>query len=253
LIEEATLTASRSRRPGRLVTVALAAGASAVLAVSLVGCSSGLVNQTASQVPPVPGANVDAGSIALRNLVVLYNGTAGYPVGSDAPLVVRLFNNSTRDVTLIGVTAANAASVSLVGSPTVVTSAPATTAAASTATTTPPATASASVTVSGSTTPESSESESPTTTTSPSATATAPATPVRITIPAQSYVLLVPGQGSQGYLQLNSLTQAIVPGGFTSVTFTFDDGSKVDVDIPLAPPTTEVPRATPVVANEHEE
>jgi hypothetical protein len=251
LIEEATLTASRSRRPGRLVTVALAAGASAVLAVSLVGCSSGLVNQTASQVPPVPGANVDAGSIALRNLVVLYNGTAGYPVGSDAPLVVRLFNNSTRDVTLIGVTAANAASVSLVGSPTVVTSAPATTAAASTATTTPPATASASVTVSGSTTPES--SESPTTTTSPSATATAPATPVRVTIPAQSYVLLVPGQGSQGYLQLNSLTQAIVPGGFTSVTFTFDDGSKVDVDIPLAPPTTEVPRATPVVANEHEE
>jgi hypothetical protein len=55
----------------------------------------------------------------------------------------------------------------------------------------------------------------------------------------------VPGQG--GYLQLTGLTEAIVPGGWVTVTFSFDDGSTAKVQIPLAPPSTNLPRPSPIV------
>jgi hypothetical protein len=75
--------------------------------------------------------------------------------------------------------------------------------------------------------------------------------PVSITIPPQSYVLLVPGEGDAGFLQLNDLTEAITPGESANVTFTFSNGETVTVALPLAPPTATVPRGTPVVEPEH--
>jgi len=63
-------------------------------------------------------------------------------------------------------------------------------------------------------------------------------------------VLLVPGQGQ--YLQLTGLTKALSAGMSAKVVFTFDDGTKVEADIPFAPAPT-VPREGPVVPRENEE
>ncbi len=65
-------------------------------------------------------------------------------------------------------------------------------------------------------------------------------------IPPQSFVALVPDEGS--HLRLTGLKEAVVPGDWVTVTFTFDNGAAVPVQIPLvAPPGVVVPRATPVV------
>jgi copper(I)-binding protein len=222
---------------------ALAAGVGAAL--GLTGCSAGQITQTSTQVAPVPGANVDAGELALRNVLIQYR-PEGYPAGGDAPLVVRIFNNGMEPVTLTGVSTDQAASVNLVGTPEVVT--PTGTA------TLPPEIASpspaASPTETSSPSPDESPTASPSPTESPSPTpapTTPPAQPISITIPGQSFVLLVPGEGDTGHLVLTGLTEAIVPGGVVTLTFTFDDGTEVVVPVPLAPPIDEVPRATPVV------
>ncbi len=107
---------STSRHPARIVTAALVAGGCAALA--LAGCSAGQITQTSGQVSAVPGANVTAGAIALRNLLVQYNGIGGYPAGGDAPLVVRIFNDGATPVKLVGVRADEATVVTLVGVPT---------------------------------------------------------------------------------------------------------------------------------------
>jgi copper(I)-binding protein len=224
---------------------ALAAGVAAVLV--LTGCSAGQITQTSTQVAPVPGADANAGEIALRNLLIQYR-PEGYPEGGDAPLVVRIFNNGMEPVTLTGVTADKAAAVNLVGTPTVVTPTESPTAPPESASPSPQA----SPTVEGSPSPDA--SPSPTESPSPTATPTTPAPqPVSVTIPAQSYVLLVPSEGDVGHLVLAGLTEAITPGEFITVTFSFDDGTTAAVQVPLAPPTNEVPRATPIVEPGHAE
>jgi copper(I)-binding protein len=223
----------------RLALAAVAAGVGVVL--GLTGCSAGQNAQTSQQTAPVPGANANVGNVALRNLVIQYNGPAGYAAGADAPLIVRLFNDGQTPVTLTGATTDKASSVSLVGVPTIVTP------------TAPPASAVPSPTDTASPpTAEGSATATPTPTASPT-TAAPPPRPVSITIPAQSFVLLVPGEGDAGHLELTGLTEAISPGEFATVTFTFDDGSTAVVQVPLAPPTNPVPRATPVVSPGHGE
>jgi copper(I)-binding protein len=249
LIEEASVvTASRSSR----LAGVLFAGVAAFAAVA--ACSAGQITQTATQVGAVPGANVNAGpngEIGLRDLLVLYNDSAGYPAGGTAPLVVRIFNDGQTTIRLIGVTAGNAAAgVALVGGQPTATptptappspAAPASpTAAAGTSPTpaaTPPATATPAAT--------------PTPGATPPATGAPPAAPAapRIEIPAGSYVLLVPGQGP--YLQLVGLTGALTPGMSVPVTFTFEGIAPVTVTVPFGLPASAGPRSTPEVA-EHE-
>jgi copper(I)-binding protein len=250
------VTASRtSRRPGdrprtpRLALAAVASGVGAVLA--LAGCSAGQITQTATQVAPVVGISGDAGDIALRNLVIEYNGPEGYAAGSDAPLVVRLFNRGQEPVTLVGVSADKAEAVILTGSPTVVTpTEPPTQPPSPEPTASPEAEAPPSPTDTEAPTATPADTEAPT----PTPTPTRPtAEPVSVTIPPQSYVLLVPGQGENGHLVLVGLTEEIIPGESVNVTFTFDNGTSVVLPVPLAPPVREVPRATPVVDAGHGE
>ena len=229
-----------SRRPTRLVIAGIAVGIGTALA--LAGCSSGMITQTAEQTAPVPGANAQAGQISLRNLVIEYSGPAGYPAGGNAALVVRLFNDGASPVTLVGVTTDKADSVQLLGTPEVLTPVE----------TPPPAATTSPATQSPAPEGSATESPSPTATASPTAT-TRPAAPISVTIPAQGYALLVPGQGTQGYLQLTGLTEPVAPGYQVEVTFTFSDGTSATVPVPLAPPTGIVPRATPVVEPEHAE
>jgi copper(I)-binding protein len=219
---------------GRLVTVLLTVGVGTVLAVG--GCSAGQVTQTSSQVPPVPGTNADAGPISLRNLLVEYNGPQGYPMGSDAPLAVSIFNSSLSSVTLVGVSSDDASSVTLTGTPTVITATATPTPAQPTASAQP----TGSVTASGSAAPEASGSATPTAAPAPAASL------LSIAIPPQSYVLLVPGQGG-GDLVLHGLTQPLSPGQSTKVTFTFSNGTVIALDVPLVPTSAESVTRDPAV------
>ena len=240
------MTASRLHR---LIGM-LFAGAAA-LAVS--ACSAGQITQTSSQVPAIPGVNVniggDGGAIAIRDLLIPYNGPLGYPPGGSAPLVVRIFNDAAQPAHLVGVSSADAASVTLVGgtpvaTPTAAPTPPATPPASPPAT--PPATPPAATP-----TPGAVATPGPTV---PAVTATPAPVPAgqtsfRIEVPGGSYVLLVPGQGP--YLQLDGLARALAPGGTVAVTFTFDGHAPVTVNVPVAPPTAAAPRASADIA-EHE-
>jgi copper(I)-binding protein len=234
LIEEARVTASRTSRVRALS--GLLAGAGLAVTLGLTACSSGQLTQTAGQVPAVPGANVNAGTIALRNLLISYVGVDGYPAGANAPLEVRIFNDGPKPVRLVGASSPAARAVSLVGG-----------GASPTPSAAPSPTPSASPSASPS--PAASASPSPTPAPSPSAGPAGQET-FAIEIPPASYVLLVPGQGQ--YLQLTGLTKALSAGMSAKVVFTFDDGTKVEADIPFAPAPT-VPREGPVVPHENEE
>jgi hypothetical protein len=114
-----------------------------------------------------------------------------------------------------------------------------------------PTTATPTPTTTGS--PSPTGSPTPTGTASPSPTAAPPQAPpagqstFSIEIPAQGYVLLVPGQGQ--FLQLVGLTRQIIPGELVTVEFTFDDGSKASASLPFAPAPEPV-RGSPVVPGE---
>lgn len=202
------MTVSRPR-PLRAITViaglAIAAGTLGVSA-----CSAGFVTQTSGQVAAVPGANADGGpdnAISLRDLQVAYPGTQGYAAGADAPLVVRIFNNGTRAITLRSVSAGSAAdSVRLVGGP-------------SPAAPSPEAT------------PGASPLPTPTGQTS-----------LSLSVPAGSFLLLVPGTGP--FLQLSGLKQPLVPGQSVLLTFAFDDGSTIHLNVPFAPAPSAAPRVS---------
>lgn len=93
-----SITNPSARR--RRVAAALATG---LLATSLAGCGAGRDAQTSQEVPAIPGADVDAGPIALRDLLVPFR-AGGYPAGSDVPLLVHIVNDGEQGVTLTGVT-----------------------------------------------------------------------------------------------------------------------------------------------------
>jgi hypothetical protein len=233
LIEEAPVIGSRFSRHGVRLG---AASALLVGAVVLSACSAGQITGTSVQVPPIQGVNANAGpdgTIALRNVLIAYNGTAGYPRGGTAPLEVRIFNNGTQPVTLVGVTAGDAATgVTLAGG----TQAP------------PPE---------PSPTPPPAESPSPTAPETPDATPPTPAEPpgqgtFAIEIAPGSYVLLV--RGVDQYLQLVGLREPLLPGSSVPVTFEFRDGgtTTVTVQVPMGLPTTPLPRPTLAVPEEGE-
>jgi hypothetical protein len=56
-------------------------------------CGAGHHAQTSQEVPAIPGVDAATGPIALCDLLIPFR-QGGYPVGSEVPLVVRMFNNS---------------------------------------------------------------------------------------------------------------------------------------------------------------
>ncbi len=214
----------RTSRPGVLAATTLLAGLAALTA--LTACGSGQLAQTANQVPGVPGANVNAGpsgSIQLRNVVVEYKDSAGYPAGANAPLAVRIFNTGPSPVNLVGADSA-AGTVVLVGG--------------AQPTTPPPApTPTATATASGS--PSASASPTPTPTPTPTSIGQ---NQFSVPIASGSYALLVPDQGE--YLVLSNLAEPLLPGDNVPVTFKFSDGSQVTVQVPVDLPAGGAPRGT---------
>lgn len=93
---------ARSTLQVRLVTAA--AGLAAIFTTSLVaGCGTGQVAETAlitAAVPggstsvPVPTVTTRNSAILIQNATVVYNGPAGYAQGSNAPLALRVINQT---------------------------------------------------------------------------------------------------------------------------------------------------------------
>ncbi len=210
-----------SRRALLAATSAFIAAAAAVTLIS--ACSAGQITQTGAQVPAIAGVNINAGpngEIALRDILIPYGGPQGYPRGADAPLAVRIFNDGPRPIKLVRVSAGDAArAVLLVGR-------------AAAAQPAPSAPASPFL---GSASPSASPEQSPT-------AAPAGQETFSIEIGPDDFELLVPGTGE--YLQLTGLTRPIPPGTSVPLTFTFDDGTTVNVNVPLGVPMAPVPRVS---------
>ena len=224
------MSASRSsRRSARLAASALFASFAALAALS--ACSAGQLAQTSEVVASVPGANVTVGPsgfVSLLDMVVVYNGPQGYPPGGSAPLVVRIVNNGPTKLTLVKVSAGDAASsVLLVGG----------TAPTPAVTSTP--TVGPSITPSGSATPTTTASAQPT----PTVTTPPGQSSFAVDVAPLSYTFLVPGQGP--FLQLTGLTSQLIPGASVVVTFSFSDGTTGTAHVPVGVPQNPQPRQTP--------
>lgn len=83
------------KAPTRRVVTALALAAGASLALS--ACSAGQITQTSSQAAAINGTNTDAGSIALRNVHVIYPNSEEYSIepGGTAQLGFTIVNLDT--------------------------------------------------------------------------------------------------------------------------------------------------------------
>lgn len=253
-----TAMALPRRRPhGLALLAASVAGAAGLLA----GCSSGQVSQTAAVVPPVPGINVDAGPVAIRDATIAYGGPEGYPAGGTAPLVLRVFSNRTTGpairltgarltgevtgrVVLVGgaPSTGSGTAAPASGGPGVVSGAPGASAGSARPSPSATATRQPSPSVSASAGARPSASAPP----SAGAGSDTGSTAISVPIPNGGYVLLVPGTG--GYLAVTGLSAPLRPGATLSLELTFDLGTgtplRVDVtDIPLAPPASPGPRS----------
>ena len=231
------------------VTTAIPAFAIGVAAATLsAGCSAGQHTQTAVQVAAVSGANQTiemrdgdrvVGRIALRDLMIQYR-QKGYPAGVNAPLAVRIFNDSPNPVKLcdatsetgeIGKANGSAAACRLAPSPTPgprprrlrVPHCPR-----------PPPTPSATASPSADTPPP-----------HPHGGRTA-GQERHVSVrhhgcPRQGYMLLLPGQAQ--YLQIQKLQEKLEPGGHVRVLFQFEDAKGKQwrtepLEMPMALPGT---------------
>jgi copper(I)-binding protein len=99
-------------------TAAALVGAVAA-AVTLAGCGAGQITQTDTQLSAVDGANVQVGTIALRDSVIEFNdraeGAAVYPRGGSAPLSMSIVNAGSQADRLVSVSSPIATSVQITG------------------------------------------------------------------------------------------------------------------------------------------
>lgn len=238
-------------RTGRLV--AASAGIAAIFATaSLAACSAGQIAETSLIVPAVPGGSTvvtvpnpgDANSaILLQNVTIGYSSPAGYPAGGNAPVSLRIVNQTTDVImvtpgvaTLTGPTAANGTSTALGTLSWTDGSAPTLLTATAPSPSSAPAGPSSPV-------PTSSGSSVPSAPAAPSAPAIAD-----ITIQPASIAILQPsGNPGPQYLQIANLSQVLKPGDTVNLTFTFTDTTThatytATVAAPVAPPPSPAPR-----------
>lgn len=253
--------------------------AGAVLAVAagllLAGCSVGQVAETARKSPSVAGANAtqdlrDAdgnriGSVAVRDVLVAYEGPAGYRRGGDAPLAARIFND-TRQAVTVRVTVATvddqadggsgqvvgAEAVALTGGTTTGSAGPAVPTKTGETTKTggpaesaaPTGSAPPAIAAEPTGTPRVSGTPDASGTPSASGTAADPALPdARFVIPAGGFVALTPSGGR--YLKVTGLRGKLTPGMSVPLRFSFSNGLELLVTAPVGNPLSAPERATP--------
>jgi len=94
--------------------IALIVATGAVATSLLSACGAGQIAQTARQVAPIEGSQINRGGIAIRNAEVATPPGGTYAVGGDAPLYVAIATDDQTSDTLTGVTSNAAPSVNVV-------------------------------------------------------------------------------------------------------------------------------------------
>ena len=195
--------------------------------VALSACSSGQVNQTASQVRDKVGASADLGDLTLRQVMLGYPTGGRYTQGSDAELHMAIANGGPNDDALVGVKGADFSSVRVTGT------------GVGARTTGSP----------GPTSPAAPTAATPTAATSPAVTpppaaptATGPAAgprPVDIPVPAHETVFL--GQNAPT-ITLVGLSRPLTVAQSIPVTFTFREAGEITLDVTVDTPNREASR-----------
>jgi hypothetical protein len=238
--------------------VALFAGAAAVAAVALAGCSAGQVAETAQKRSSTYGVNVDNadGSVALRGVAVSYRSPKGYLSGGNAPLELSLFNQTTQPITVQvgsqppagadpkqGVVSAR--SVGIVGTATD-SAAPAESAAPDSSAAADSSAAPDSAASDSSAAPDSAASAGPSGAAEPSQSPT-PAKPdvqpAQVTIGPLDSVIFRPGDART--MQAIGLSGPLLPGNSVNLVFAFSNGAApLVVQAPMAVPMSPAPRGS---------
>ncbi|MEV4411580.1 hypothetical protein [Catellatospora sp. NPDC049609] len=217
----------------RSITMLFAGGAAAAV-LALSGCGAGMISQTADQVAAVPGYSATVpvpggGNIALRDAMIAYPGVKGFPAGADAPLQLRIFNDTEQPVTLESVTSNDAQSVRL-ATPSDLKASPTPAAASPTAASSP----------TGS--PTASPKGSPSPAASPSPSPAAPA--AKPVIQPGGFLELTPQSGQLALL--SGLKKPVGNGEGVHLKLTFSNGVVIETlpgtVVPVAPPLSVAPR-----------
>lgn len=207
---------------GRLAAASVGVAVIAVTGL-VAGCGAGQIAQTAKVVASVPGGSASTpvppnpdlrgdigGTIFVQNVTVDYPGPDGYPAGGNAPLTLRIINNSNATITLASATS-DAGTVVLTSG-------------------------------GGVTAPSDASSPSGSPSASPSGSPSASPSPASdITLKPQTLAILSRGAGQ--YLEITNLTEALPPGLSVSLTLIFTDTA----NLPIAPVSLGVPVAPPAV------
>jgi hypothetical protein len=202
-----------TRSPHRRAAAPLAGAFLGAALLLLSGCSAGQIAETANKEASVQGvdveAEVDDGSVAVRNAMVAYPGPEGYESGEDAPVEVWIFNDTRSEVTVTvrpGAVGDDADALVRV----------------------------ASVELVDGDTGAAGAGESPAAGGEPAA---------RVEISAGGYSALTQDNGT--YLRLVDLASTLPAGKAVPLVFEFSNGATIQVEAPVAAPLTPVPRATP--------
>jgi copper(I)-binding protein len=233
-----------STRRKRIVPAAV--GAAVGVAVALAGCGSGQNTQTDSALPAVNGALGQIGPIAIRDAMIAYPESGGYPAGGSAPLTLMIVNSAWGEDELVDVSSPVAADADLSGTlrlhprraiavgqpgetadPRPPSSVVTTTRTPSSTTGAPPSSASSAP---GS--ESSAPSSPPPSTTSTTSTTSAPPSSV------------APGEIDRASIVLIGLNEALSPGKRYPVTFVFRNAGSVTIELPIASPTSARPEPT---------
>lgn len=214
----------------------LLAGTAVATALLASGCGTGQIAETAEKVAAVPGTSGDVtvsdGTLSVRNAMVVYH-SGGYEADADAPLDLRIFNDTGKDVT-VTVSSPDAKSVTMaagaLGTPSP--------SASPSASPTPSAEPSATATPSG--TPSGTPSATPTAEPTPSAEP--PAKPASVQIAAGSFAVLGPSAGQ--FIELVGLNEELKAGGTVELRFDFGGGATLTLAVPMGVPLTPVPRGS---------
>ncbi|QNK82793.1 copper chaperone PCu(A)C [Nakamurella sp. PAMC28650] len=102
---------SRTARLPRRLLVAVATAA----ALTLAGCSSGQIAQTANQVAAIDGANGTVGHIGVRNALLASPDGSDYAQGASVPMQLYVSNDGVKADRLTGITSPAASSVQIGG------------------------------------------------------------------------------------------------------------------------------------------
>jgi copper(I)-binding protein len=269
-------------RSHRRLAAPAVAGALAVATGLLAACSAGQLAATSLVVPAVAGgqASVQAGSrtetIGIANATLDYPGTKGYAKGDSAAVTLWIFNNTTKDITLIGASSDAGRVLVSTGnhsgavSPCLASARPIQpnpSTGAPTAGVLPSAGASAGVSPAGPTnTPSSRPSARPTASGTPSAAPSAsasaspspspsatPAGSAEIKVPIKAFGCVALNRDSAQFLQITQLAKGVGSGNTVNMSFTFSQAGgatysvapfAVPVNVPASAGSRPAPQVT---------